>query len=641
MQTIAFDTETHLIKPGMGAPKLVCVSLATEHGGGRRGTGWVLDATEGMRYVRDCLESSDVRLVGHHTPYDLGIVCAEDRDTIELVFDAIDRGAMTDTLLRQKIIQNALGELKYEWDEELGEFKKQRFGLEFVVWRLLGRQRDKGEDTYRLRYRELDGVPISQWPDAARLYAEYDAEDTMAIYLHQHGLEPNIIGEQWQMEAAWAFQLASLWGLRTDPERVARVKEHFFQEWQKHVKEAQKYGFVREDAKTSKDEKAIRDAIAKYYKENDLGDPPETAGGKISLKREVLANTDHPGLQAVADMGKWRKLLTTYVPVLEQGTAVPINPSYNPILETFRSSCSRPNVQNLPGKGGVRECFVPRDGWLYGFCDYGTIEMRTLAQVCLWLFGWSAMADALRADLKRDLHLDMAAEILGITYEEAMARFKTGDKEIKEFRKHSKPANFGFPGGMGAKKFITYAKGYGVELTLDQAKELRETFMTKWPEMKLYFDYASGLCGGEKAKVVEFLGSKMLRGDVMYTAVCNGFFQHLAACGAKQAFYRVQKACYTDRKSPLFGCRATLFIHDEIGIEIPPWRDAHEACMELRRIMIETMVEWVPDIPITADPVLVRRWFGKPEPVYVDDKLVPCKPIFHEKEVEWVADLAA
>lgn len=637
MQTIAFDTETHLIKPGCPAPRLVCVSIAEEAGRGERGTGYVLDRVEGTRWLREKFCDTSLRLVGHHTPYDLGIACAEDRDMIEMVYNAIDDSRITDTLLRQKIIDNAMGELKYSWDDELEEYKKQRYGLDFVAWRILGRQRDKGEDTWRMRYRELDGVPISQWPEAARLYAEYDAEDTMAMYLHQHGVEPDITGENWQMEAAWALHLASVWGMRTDPARVARVREHFTIEWEKHLALAQEWGFVRSDKKRSKDTKEIAAAVSEWFEANDAGPVPTTPTGKVSLKREVLKGTDHPGLQAVAEMGRWRKLLTTYVPVLERGTSVPINCSYNAILETFRTSCGKPNMQNLPQKGGIRECFIPREGWVYLFVDYSTLEMRSLAQVCLWLFGHSSLAEALREG--RDLHLDMGAQMMGISYEEALKRMKAGDPEIKFFRKQAKPVNFGVPGGMGVDKLIIYAKGYGVTLTYDQAKLLKDTFLQRWPEMVQYFAYCSGLCGGDKAPVVEFLGSEMLRGDVMYTAVCNGFFQHLAACGAKQAMYEVSKACYIRKDSPLYGSRPIAFIHDEIGLEVPDDGRLDAVAKETKAVMNRVMSRWIPDVPIASEATAMRRWFKDADPVFRNGLLVPGKPEQKGDKTIWTPDL--
>ncbi len=112
------------------------------------------------------------------------------------------------------------------------------------------------------------------------------------------------------------------------------------------------------------------------------------------------------------------KLLTTYIPTLETGTRVPINAKYRCLVESGRTSCSKPNLQNLPKAPGVRECYIPRPGFLFCSVDYEALELHTLAQVCLELLGESALADALNAGL--DPHLLMACEWLldGVTYEE-------------------------------------------------------------------------------------------------------------------------------------------------------------------------------------------------------------------------------
>jgi len=630
MKVIAFDTETHLITPGCTAPKLVCVSVALQEGKGQRGTGKIFLAKDGLAFLKEVLQDKDVILTGHHTCFDLGVICAEDPSLVPLVFQAIDEGRLADTLLRQKIIDNALGELKFVWNEETFEYKKQRYGLAFVVSRLLGRHREKGEDTWRLRYNELEDTPVADWPKDAQEYAEFDAEDTMAMYLKQSDLAikaglpslgQDVHGERWQMEASWSLYLASMWGMRTDGAMVKELSVIFSDKWETYLKEAQLAGFVREDVKRSKDTKAIALAVKEYF--NRTGsEVPRTPTGKVSLKRDVLVKTDNSGLLAVAEMGKWRKLLTTYIPVLEGGTEHPINCSFNPILETYRTSCSRPNIQNLPRVGNVRECFVPREGSTFVFCDYDTLEMRSLAQVCIDLFGYSSMADALREG--KDLHLDMAAEIAGIEYEEAQRLFKGGDRHIKELRRHAKPANFGFPGGMGPSAFRDYAAQYGVELNFLESKELKNTFMRKWPEMDAYFQYCTRI--SNTTARVDFIRSDMIRGDVSYTAICNGFFQHLAAMGAKRAMYESSKACYTTRESPLYGCRPVAFIHDEIGVEVPSHVDIHDAGKELERIMIETMSYWIPDIPITCEPFAMKRWYKGADSVYKDGRLVPWEP---------------
>jgi DNA polymerase I-like protein with 3'-5' exonuclease and polymerase domains len=51
-----------------------------------------------------------------------------------------------------------------------------------------------------------------------------------------------------------------------------------------------------------------------------------------------------------------------------------------------------------------------------------------------------------------------------------------------------------------------------------------------------------------------------------------------------------------------------LFVHDEIIME-SPLDKAHDAAMELKRIMEESMGYFTPDIPSLAEPTLATRWW--------------------------------
>jgi DNA polymerase-1 len=326
------------------------------------------------------------------------------------------------------------------------------------------------------------------------------------------------------------------------------------------------------------------------------------------------------------------------VPILERGTRVPINASFSPILETFRTSCSKPNLQNPPRKGEVRQCFVPREGSVFVFCDYDTLEMRTLAQVFYDLFGYSPLRDALIAG--RDIHLDLASEILGISYDEAKERYDSGDQIVEDARQAAKPGNFGFPGGMGAAAFLDYAlKSYDVRLTPAMAAQLHEAFRRRW-DMAPYFAHCSSLAGADAAEWIVFPRSKQVRGRVPYTAICNGFFQELAARGAKQALWEVSRKCYdADMSSTLYGARPVLFMHDEIGMEVLE-KNADRPAELLAAQMKLTMMSWVPDVPISCSPVMMRRWYKGAKAVRVDGRLVPSKPVKDEKgKVKWVADV--
>jgi hypothetical protein len=635
---LAIDLETHLIKKGMLMPKMVCMSVA---GKGFPG-GKLYLREEGLDLAEKFLRER-VALCAHHAPFDFGVLAAERPELLPLIFAAIDRGDIACTKVREMMICNAFGELKFVWDEELEEWKKQQhFTLQNLAWKYLKKYVKKGADTWRLRYNQLDGVPLDLWPADAKKYAIDDSVDDLAIYHHQEAIvaPDRIPGEVGQMQAAWALHLIGAWGVRTDPLAVETFKAELTRDYETQAAICVKAGFVRDAGKKagSKDTAKIRSAIEKWFKGRlqwfPKG-PARTPTGAIATDREQLMTTDHPGLHAVAEANRLQKLLKTYIPVLEQGIDRPITPSYNPIVETYRTSCARPNLQNPPAKGDVRKCFIPREGTVFAFCDYDTLEMRTLAQVCLDLFGKSDIAEAAHAG--QDFHVALAADILGFSYDNALYLYEAGDAEMTNARRFSKIGNYGFGGGMGPHAFTDYAKGYGIVVTEEQALALHRGFRKKWSEMPAYFNHCSWLCDSDSphpelaglAEKIIFPRSELVRGLVNYTGACNGFFQHLAAMGAKDALYHVVKECYIDAGSPLYGSRPWLFAHDEIGMEIPAAalgpKKTHEAAMRLREVMVTRMKHWCPDVPIDATVVMSRCWLKGAKAVYEKGLLVPSK----------------
>jgi DNA polymerase-1 len=79
----------------------------------------------------------------------------------------------------------------------------------------------------------------------------------------------------------------------------------------------------------------------------------------------------------------------------------------------------------------------------------------------------------------RDPHMEMAMEITE----------KPESEITSEIRKQAKPVNFGFLYGMGAPKFVTYARdNYEVDYTEAEAYKVREAFFRKWPRLRAWHD---------------------------------------------------------------------------------------------------------------------------------------------------------
>lgn len=607
MRFVAVDTETCLIAPGLAAPPLVCVSYYDDDGKSE-----VLDRKDGLGYVWSVLTEDDVSIVGHNIAYDMAVIAAADRTLLPLIFRKYEKGLVRDTGIRQKLIDLASGTMKFgnEIDPATGEqiTIKRHYGLADLVRRYTGKILAKGEDTWRLRYGSLREISIGQWPDDARKYALDDAEMTMVVFLHQSLKEcPSgdlVVNELEQARAAWSFKLMSVWGMRTDPASVTKLQADLEASAKETMKDLVVAGLIREDG--SKNTKAVQAAVVKAYGNRSHTLPRTAKTQQIQITAAVLNESDDPTLSKLVDYQETEKLLTSFVPVIRQGTVVPINPSYNELVESGRCSSFKPNIQQLPRKGGVRECFIPRPGYVYIDADYSLLEMATLAQACLDVLGHSSIAKTLKDG--KDPHLMVAAQLLGHPYDIAAELLKSGDKKMKEYRQYAKVANYGYGGGMGFQTFVTYAANQGVKVTQEQAKALREAWFETFPEMNDYFRWINSQLGPAGEAPLKQLRSDRVRYVHMYTVACNTFFQGLAADGAKEACFRVAKECYSVKDSPLYGTRPVAFIHDEILCESPE-ELAIDAAERLAVVMVEGMKMYVPDVPIKAEPVVMRRWW--------------------------------
>lgn len=384
----AFDFETHAIVPGCLAPRIVCGSWSN-------GTETRLALRE---EALDWLEFhlGRVRIVGANIFYDLVCAAAERPPLLPLIFKAVEDGQVLDVLLLEALHDNARGCLyKSPAGAPIG-----MYSLAFLEARYLGEDRSEqksGPDAWRLRYGELDGVPLADWPEDAKAYPRADAYGTWRVAQAQlsdhppespeHRQNVHCIGAE--MRAGLTLALACTWGMRTDPVLVPAVadqvkakheesRRRFFESGIVRVRPCTKKAGVYERAdaipkewllealaarpgsddlrraiaaldkgvgiRWAEDKKVLAGLVSEAYG----GSAPLTESGGVSTARDTLAESGSELLESYAEEGENEKLLSTYVDVLLQGTQVPINPRTKTILETGRVSYSKPNLQQLP-----------------------------------------------------------------------------------------------------------------------------------------------------------------------------------------------------------------------------------------------------------------------------------------------------
>ncbi len=396
--------------------------------------------------------------------------------------------------------------------------------------------------------------------------------------------------------------------------------------------------------------------------------------GQLSCTSDFFA--EHAGLldpvlKQFQHRAKLQKLVTTEIPRMKlDGVVQPVvYPQFDCLKETGRTSSfaskgtkEKPslaatfNCQNVDPR--VRNCYVPRPGMLLWSSDFSQMELGTLAQRCITLFGYSTLANKINAGV--DVHAYTGAQLAYAMDEEFRKLCITihgqpspeqiyqifldhkdhiGDPSFyKHWRKFAKPVNLGYPGGLGPKTFVTYAASeqYGVEVTREEAAILRDLWKQTYPEMNDYFAYINKKCidpwnkGWDEKNKQEYdlycydSPFGLHRAGCDYCACANGLgLQTHSADGALLAGINIMKACMLPGENAILGpvngqqvVFPLMFIHDEYVGEMPDDELAHERCMEIRRLMIEAMAVVTPDVRPNANVCLMRRWDKYAEPVF-------------------------
>lgn len=386
-----------------------------------------------------------------------------------------------------------------------------------------------------------------------------------------------------------------------------------------------------------------------------------TPAGKYKTDREAqqaFYGID-PVLTCYADRQSLQKLVSTELPAM---SAPVIHPNFDVLKATGRISSygsgKKPlypstNIQQKDPR--ARHCYIPRDGCVFLSADYDYLELCSLAWRLNNLFGHeSVLARVINNGLDPHaylgsilaLHLDgeYAKAVAGMDQDQNYAYFKSLEETAPDFYKHfrtfAKPTGLGYPGGLGAATFITFAKvTYGVDLVkltgsyeaaLALAEQLREIWFTAFPEMRPYFDWVQKDCVDpnnstpDKRLYAYQSPLGMYRAGCTFTAAVNGCgLQTPSAEGFMLSMWEVQKACYSPGHQ-LFGCRIVAPIHDELLLEVPDDAQLHDRAVLIQNLMVSNMSRMLPGVRIGVEPCAMRRWSKKAKPVFDQNgRLVP------------------
>jgi DNA polymerase-1 len=252
-----------------------------------------------------------------------------------------------------------------------------------------------------------------------------------------------------------------------------------------------------------------------------------------------------------------------------------------------RTSCSAPNLQQVPRDPRYRGRFVAPPGRVLVKADYSQLQLRIAAKVA----NEERMLAAYRAG--DDLHTLTARQI-------------TGKTEVsKDDRQLAKAVNFGLLFGLGAKGLRGYARSnYGLDLTEDQARKYRRAFFAAYPGLGRWHKRAGN---SRSAECRTLAGRRRLLDEkTPYTHRLNTPVQGTEADGAKLAM-----ALLWERRGQVPGAFPVLFAHDEIVVECDAGQA--EAVVEwLRQAMLDGMAPLIDPVPVEVETKVGTTWAGDP-----------------------------
>lgn len=505
---ISIDTETTMIESPDKIPELILLSASD----GAKNV--VVPADRVAGFIEAHLNA---HWVFFNVAFDFWVIVDHLRrtgrhDLVEAMWRQVDQGAIHDGQLLDKLVELARTGVVPQEGRSLENLSRQYQVIEL----------DKEKDAkYREHYATLRGKPFDEIDDHGWfIYAAKDAYATIHLYsvLYEeagkfvgNGATPyGMLSEQIQVKAAIALGSLVRNGVAVDQAGAETLYQQLVDQQAKGIEdietalEQEGYGDVtlfKRDAegeleRTEKFKPRRHTAALQKILLLELARIGEARGETLYPERTgkgqgVSTKAEHwRAYRSESDfIDQWLSLedISKQMSMIPRGTDR-VHPRYTTMLKTGRTSCSGPNIQQVPRSGGLRELYIPSPGNIFVGVDYSCLELRVLAHLCRQRFGESRLAEVFEQGM--DPHEHTARLMLGLS-EEQMQQMKTDDPgKFKAERQKSKAINFGVPGGMGAKSLRDYAQTtFGVTMSEAEAKDLRHRLITDiYPELGKYLD---------------------------------------------------------------------------------------------------------------------------------------------------------
>ena len=587
--TVAFDVETTGLQPTFGGMRLLQLCTLGK-------TPVVLDCFQ--LETNDWIEleqffETERTWIAHNAVFDLGWLQE---------YEIYPAGTILCTLLASRVLTNGLANVKH--------------GLQHVVKRYLKEEISKEEQK-------------SDWSgDLTQSQMEYAAKDVVVLTELERQIAQRMatggLYPAWQLECKALPAMAQLWrtGLPFSKESLTKliedldiehheVGEKFIEDFDAALPDHAKLcrGLDGKLLYQTKPGAKGKKVDAEIFNLNSpvqllkkftalLGSAPvdpkteKQSASKAALQEYVAEH------KVVADYIRWKRIEkrrqmaeTLLKNISSDGY---IRASYLQMgADTGRMSCMSPNLQQIPRDVRFRAAVQAPAGWRLVVADYGGMEMRLAAAEAQDPLMTRAFQDG------KDLHTITAMQIYGVAEDEV----------TKEQRQIAKSANFGLLYGSGAKGLRNYAAAMGIQMDIDEAKEVREKFHAAYTgihEWQYKNARAADAATNNPSINIRISGlRRFLPGENnKLTTRCNTPIQGAGAAVLKLTLSKLWPLLRADGEERV---RLAGVVHDEIILLVVE-EHAETWALQLQTIMEECEARWLGDIPPLAEAKVGASW---------------------------------
>lgn len=330
-----------------------------------------------------------------------------------------------------------------------------------------------------------------------------------------------------------------------------------------------------------------------------------TKGGKKkgpqpSVDAASMLDLNHPFGPAYVKYNEIFKQWSSYAVSLQKAIAYDgaIHPTFKSTgAETGRTSCEKPNLQQMTRMSGVRKAYYPRPGLQFRFADYSQVEFRMAAHFS----DEPSLIDGYCNNPDFDSHDDTAHGMFGSSYDP--------DNKEKQHRKFAKILNFTTIFGGGVKKIteqlvnlmkypeaVAGCKEFGIPKSEYRAHpwralavELKNRYKKKYPRMMKELRDGAQRAEEEGFSMHDFGGHRYF--DDRFYRDFNTRVQGTAGVQSKRGLVAV----YKEKQLKDGELGLMLLIHDELVYESDGHpktdRDVLELMQELKRFKVPIIAE--------------------------------------------------